>query len=177
MTAGPHGASRPALALLDGVVGAQAELLARWMLVGFVHGVMNTDNMSILGLTTDYGPYGWLEGFEPGWTPNTTDAAGLSLSSFNAETATTTTQTTTPVTTSAPYVPPPYVPPPYVPPVDTTPVTEPAPAMLNDRKLPPTMPSTARPQAAPTGLPGDWRATSARPCNSTRCVPASQARS
>ncbi len=35
---------------------------------------MNTDNMSILGLTIDYGPYGWLEGFDPGWTPNTTDA-------------------------------------------------------------------------------------------------------
>ena len=46
------------------------------MRVGFVHGVMNTDNMSILGLTIDYGPYGWLEGFDPGWTPNTTDAAG-----------------------------------------------------------------------------------------------------
>jgi uncharacterized protein YdiU (UPF0061 family) len=37
---------------------------------------MNTDNMSILGLTIDYGPYGWLEGFDPDWTPNTTDAAG-----------------------------------------------------------------------------------------------------
>jgi serine/tyrosine/threonine adenylyltransferase len=37
---------------------------------------MNTDNMSILGLTIDYGPYGWLEGYDPGWTPNTTDAAG-----------------------------------------------------------------------------------------------------
>ena len=46
------------------------------MRVGFVHGVMNTDNMSILGLTIDYGPYGWLEGYEPGWTPNTTDASG-----------------------------------------------------------------------------------------------------
>jgi uncharacterized protein YdiU (UPF0061 family) len=53
-----------------------AQLLAQWMRVGFVHGVMNTDNMSILGLTIDYGPYGWLEGFDPGWTPNTTDAAG-----------------------------------------------------------------------------------------------------
>jgi len=41
-----------------------------------VHGVMNTDNMSILGLTIDYGPYGWLEDFDPGWTPNTTDASG-----------------------------------------------------------------------------------------------------
>ena len=51
-------------------------LMAQWMAVGFVHGVMNTDNMSILGLTIDYGPYGWLEGYDPGWTPNTTDAQG-----------------------------------------------------------------------------------------------------
>ena len=53
-----------------------ATLIAHWMRVGFVHGVMNTDNMSILGLTIDYGPYGWLEGYEPIWTPNTTDAQG-----------------------------------------------------------------------------------------------------
>jgi uncharacterized protein YdiU (UPF0061 family) len=53
-----------------------AKMISHWMRVGFVHGVMNTDNMSILGLTIDYGPYGWLEGFEPGWTPNTTDAQG-----------------------------------------------------------------------------------------------------
>ncbi len=53
-----------------------AVMIAHWMRVGFVHGVMNTDNMSILGLTIDYGPYGWLEGFDRGWTPNTTDAAG-----------------------------------------------------------------------------------------------------
>ena len=51
-----------------------ADLVVDWMRVGFVHGVLNTDNMSILGLTIDYGPYGWLEGFDPGWTPNTTDA-------------------------------------------------------------------------------------------------------
>ena len=53
-----------------------AQMLAHWMRVGFVHGVMNTDNMSILGLTIDYGPYGWLEGYDPDWTPNTTDAQG-----------------------------------------------------------------------------------------------------
>jgi uncharacterized protein YdiU (UPF0061 family) len=53
-----------------------AALIVHWMRVGFVHGVMNTDNMSILGLTIDYGPYGWLEGYDPGWTPNTTDANG-----------------------------------------------------------------------------------------------------
>ena len=53
-----------------------ARMVVEWMRVGFVHGVMNTDNMSILGLTIDYGPYGWLEDFDPNWTPNTTDAAG-----------------------------------------------------------------------------------------------------
>jgi len=53
-----------------------AELIAHWMRVGFVHGVMNSDNMSITGLTIDYGPYGWLEDFDPNWTPNTTDAQG-----------------------------------------------------------------------------------------------------
>ena len=53
-----------------------ATMLVHWMRVGFVHGVMNTDNMSILGLTIDYGPYGWLEGVDMMWTPNTTDAQG-----------------------------------------------------------------------------------------------------
>src|SRR5262245_55764716 len=53
-----------------------AMLMVDWMRLGFVHGVMNTDNMSILGLTIDYGPYGWLEGYDPLWTPNTTDAQG-----------------------------------------------------------------------------------------------------
>ncbi len=51
------------------------DMIVGWMRVGFVHGVMNTDNMSILGLTIDYGPYGWLEDYDPDWTPNTTDAA------------------------------------------------------------------------------------------------------
>ncbi|HSX62203.1 MAG TPA: YdiU family protein [Tahibacter sp.] len=50
-----------------------AVLIAHWMRVGFVHGVMNTDNLSILGLTIDYGPYGWIDNFDPDWTPNTTD--------------------------------------------------------------------------------------------------------
>jgi uncharacterized protein YdiU (UPF0061 family) len=53
-----------------------ATLVAEWMRVGFVHGVVNTDNMSILGLTIDYGPYGWLESYDLRWTPNTTDAQG-----------------------------------------------------------------------------------------------------
>lgn len=50
-----------------------ARLVVEWLRVGFVHGVLNTDNMSILGLTIDYGPYGWMDSFDPGWTPNTTD--------------------------------------------------------------------------------------------------------
>lgn len=58
------------------VCSRTARLIAQWMRVGFVHGVMNTDNMSILGLTIDYGPYGWVDNFDPGWTPNTTDAGG-----------------------------------------------------------------------------------------------------
>jgi uncharacterized protein YdiU (UPF0061 family) len=53
-----------------------AALMVDWMRLGFVHGVMNTDNLSILGLTIDYGPYGWLEGYDPMWTPNTTDLPG-----------------------------------------------------------------------------------------------------
>lgn len=53
-----------------------AELVAHWMRVGFVHGVMNTDNLSILGLTIDYGPYGWVDDYDKDWTPNTTDAQG-----------------------------------------------------------------------------------------------------
>ncbi|MEP6610091.1 MAG: protein adenylyltransferase SelO [Burkholderiaceae bacterium] len=53
-----------------------ARTVAHWMRVGFVHGVMNTDNMSILGLTIDYGPYGWIDDFDLDWTPNTTDAEG-----------------------------------------------------------------------------------------------------
>jgi uncharacterized protein YdiU (UPF0061 family) len=53
-----------------------AVMIAHWMRVGFVHGVMNTDNMSILGLTIDYGPYGWIDNVDFDWTPNTTDATG-----------------------------------------------------------------------------------------------------
>jgi uncharacterized protein YdiU (UPF0061 family) len=60
-------------AFFEEVCRRTATLVAHWMRVGFVHGVMNTDNMSVLGLTIDYGPYGWLEDFDPNWTPNTTD--------------------------------------------------------------------------------------------------------
>jgi uncharacterized protein YdiU (UPF0061 family) len=62
------------LAWFDEVCRRTAAMIVHWMRVGFVHGVMNTDNMSVLGLTIDYGPYGWLEDFDPDWTPNTTDA-------------------------------------------------------------------------------------------------------
>ncbi|MBU2940561.1 YdiU family protein [Lacinutrix sp. C3R15] len=61
------------LKFFESVLNNTLEMLIHWQRVGFVHGVMNTDNMSILGLTIDYGPYGWLEGYDPNWTPNTTD--------------------------------------------------------------------------------------------------------
>jgi uncharacterized protein YdiU (UPF0061 family) len=60
-----------------------ALLMVDWMRLGFVHGVMNTDNLSILGVTIDYGPYGWLEGYDLEWTPNTTDAEGRRYSYGN----------------------------------------------------------------------------------------------
>ncbi len=62
--------------LLHEVAERTAHLMVEWTRVGFVHGVMNTDNLSILGLTIDYGPYGWLEDYDPDWTPNTTDTGG-----------------------------------------------------------------------------------------------------
>ena len=76
----PELAGRPAdaertIELFREVCRRTVDMVAHWMRVGFVHGVMNTDNMSILGLTIDYGPYGWLEDYDPDWTPNTTDAA------------------------------------------------------------------------------------------------------
>ncbi|MCA9516109.1 MAG: YdiU family protein, partial [Myxococcales bacterium] len=64
------------LALLAEIARRTAVMVAHWMRVGFVHGVMNTDNMSVLGLTIDYGPYGFLDVYDPDWTPNTTDAGG-----------------------------------------------------------------------------------------------------
>ena len=59
---------------LKQIADETAQMISHWMRVGFVHGVMNTYNMSIHGLTIDYGPYGWLEDYDPDWTPNTTDA-------------------------------------------------------------------------------------------------------
>src|SRR5579884_935090 len=58
------------------VVERTARLMARWQAVGFAHGVMNTDNFSILGLTLDYGPYGFMEAYEPHFICNHTDEMG-----------------------------------------------------------------------------------------------------
>ena len=58
-------ADNPYLALLDAVIACQAGLIAKWMLVGFVHGVMNTDNMTISGETIDYGPCAFMDAFDP----------------------------------------------------------------------------------------------------------------
>lgn len=58
------------------VVDRTAALMVEWLRVGFVHGVMNTDNMSILGLTIDYGPYSFVDDYDPDFTPNTTDLPG-----------------------------------------------------------------------------------------------------
>ncbi|WP_108652956.1 protein adenylyltransferase SelO [Dongshaea marina] len=69
-TPGPEAYS----ALFETVCRRTAELMVEWQRVGFVHGVMNTDNLSLLGMTIDYGPYGWMEAYDPDWTPNTTDA-------------------------------------------------------------------------------------------------------
>jgi uncharacterized protein YdiU (UPF0061 family) len=59
-------AERPYLALFEAVVAVQASLIAQWMLVGFVHGVMNTDNMTISGESIDYGPCAFMEAYDPG---------------------------------------------------------------------------------------------------------------
>lgn len=58
------------------IVDRTARLMAQWTAVGFAHGVMNTDNMSILGVTLDYGPYGWLERYDPGFICNHSDPSG-----------------------------------------------------------------------------------------------------
>ncbi len=57
------------------VVARTASLIAQWQTVGFAHGVMNTDNMSLLGLTLDYGPFGFLDDYEPGSSVATEVAA------------------------------------------------------------------------------------------------------
>ena len=73
---GATDAERPFLALFDAVVTAQAQLVARWMHVGFIHGVMNTDNMTISGETIDYGPCAFLEAFDPATVYSSIDSGG-----------------------------------------------------------------------------------------------------
>jgi len=74
----PHAAEaeRPALALYEAVVEAQASLVARWMLVGFIHGVMNTDNMTISGETIDYGPCAFMDAYDPATVFSSIDHGG-----------------------------------------------------------------------------------------------------
>ena len=69
-------AERPALALLDTVIQAQATTVAHWMSIGFVHGVMNTDNMTISGETIDYGPCAFLDAYDPGAVYSSIDHGG-----------------------------------------------------------------------------------------------------
>ncbi len=73
---GDGGAGNPYLALFESVLAAQAELVARWMLVGFVHGVMNTDNMTISGETIDYGPCAFMEAYDPDTVYSSIDEGG-----------------------------------------------------------------------------------------------------
>jgi uncharacterized protein YdiU (UPF0061 family) len=70
------GTRDPLHAWLAEVVRRTARLMAHWQAVGFAHGVMNTDNMSILGLTIDYGPFGFLDGYDPGHICNHSDTGG-----------------------------------------------------------------------------------------------------
>ncbi len=71
-----HEADNPYLAFFEAVVDAQASLVARWMVVGFVHGVMNTDNMTISGETIDYGPCAFMEAFDPATVFSSIDHGG-----------------------------------------------------------------------------------------------------
>jgi uncharacterized protein YdiU (UPF0061 family) len=71
-----QGHAQPAVALLQEVALRTARLIAQWQAVGFCHGVMNTDNMSLLGLTIDYGPFGFLDAFDPGHVCNHSDDQG-----------------------------------------------------------------------------------------------------
>ncbi len=71
-----RGEAQPYAALLQHVINVTAGLIAQWQAVGFCHGVMNTDNMSILGLTIDYGPFGFLDGFDPMHIVNHSDSGG-----------------------------------------------------------------------------------------------------
>jgi serine/tyrosine/threonine adenylyltransferase len=69
-------ADRPYFALLEGVIARQADLVARWLLVGFIHGVMNTDNSSISGETIDYGPCAFMDHYDPATVFSSIDEQG-----------------------------------------------------------------------------------------------------
>ena len=69
-------ATNPYRALLDGVIAAQAALIPRWLLVGFIHGVMNTDNMAVAGETIDYGPCAFMDEYDPGTVFSSIDVQG-----------------------------------------------------------------------------------------------------
>jgi uncharacterized protein YdiU (UPF0061 family) len=73
---GAASASRPYRAFLDAVIGRQADLIAKWMLVGFIHGVMNTDNMSVAGETIDYGPCAFMDAYDPATVFSSIDQFG-----------------------------------------------------------------------------------------------------
>ena len=64
------------LTLFSEVTAQTADLIARWMAVGFAHGVMNTDNLSVASVTIDYGPYGFLDAYDPYFIPNSSDDGG-----------------------------------------------------------------------------------------------------
>ena len=61
------------VAMLGELARRTARIISQWQLVGFIHGVMNTDNMSFIGVTIDYGPFAFMEAFDPSFTPNITD--------------------------------------------------------------------------------------------------------
>ena len=70
------GSPEPHLALLDAIIARQASLIARWQLVGFIHGVMNTDNMALSGETIDYGPCAFMDAYDPATVFSSIDAGG-----------------------------------------------------------------------------------------------------
>ncbi len=69
-------AEDPVAAMLEAVIGRTARMIADWQAIGFCHGVMNTDNMSLAGLTIDYGPFAFMDAFDPGYICNHTDQGG-----------------------------------------------------------------------------------------------------
>ena len=64
------------LGMFADIVDATAQLVAKWMSVGFTHGVLNTDNLSLASITIDYGPFGFMDAFDPNYIPNHSDDGG-----------------------------------------------------------------------------------------------------